>query len=105
LARLNVLEACIETLTAENEILRHRLEFMKRRLADAETRAAQETAKARWRSRSFRLSVGGSGNAPKLTAADQRAVREGAKAIKANRSLCVPVGAPLLRARGYLLRA
>ena len=39
LALLHVLEAYIETLKAENEIL-------KRRLAAAETRAAQETAKA-----------------------------------------------------------
>jgi hypothetical protein len=39
LAFLRVLEASIETLKAENEIL-------KRRLADAEARAAQETAKA-----------------------------------------------------------
>ena len=38
-ALLHVLEACIETLKAENEIL-------KRRLADAEARAARETAKA-----------------------------------------------------------
>ena len=48
LARLHVLEACLETLTAENEILKHRLEFLKRRLAAAETRAQQETAKAQW---------------------------------------------------------
>ena len=39
LALLHVLEAYIETLKAENEVL-------KRRLAAAETRAAQETAKA-----------------------------------------------------------
>jgi hypothetical protein len=39
LARLHVLEATIETLKAENEILR-------RRLAAAETWAARETAKA-----------------------------------------------------------
>ena len=39
LALLHVLEAYIETLKAENEIL-------KRRLAAAETRAAKETAKA-----------------------------------------------------------
>lgn len=39
LALLHVLEAYIETLKAENEIL-------KRRLAAAEARAAQETAKA-----------------------------------------------------------
>ena len=39
LALLRVLEASIETLKAENEILR-------RRLAAAETRAARETAKA-----------------------------------------------------------
>ena len=38
-ALLQVLEAYIETLKAENEIL-------KRRLADAEARAEQETAKA-----------------------------------------------------------
>jgi hypothetical protein len=38
-ALVHVLEASIETLKAENEILR-------RRLAAAETRAAQETAKA-----------------------------------------------------------
>jgi hypothetical protein len=38
-ALVRVLEAHIETLKAENEILR-------RRLAAAETRAAQETAKA-----------------------------------------------------------
>ena len=38
-ALLHVLEAYIETLKAENEIL-------KRRLADAEARAARETAKA-----------------------------------------------------------
>ena len=38
-ALVRVLEASIETLKAENEILR-------RRLAAAETRAAQETAKA-----------------------------------------------------------
>jgi hypothetical protein len=38
-ALLRVLEASIETLKAENEILR-------RRLAAAETRAARETAKA-----------------------------------------------------------
>ena len=38
-ALMRVLEASIETLKAENEILR-------RRLAAAETRAAQETAKA-----------------------------------------------------------
>ena len=48
LARLRVLEACLEALTAENEILKHRLEFMKRRLAAAETRATEETAKAQW---------------------------------------------------------
>ena len=38
-ALVRVLEACIETLKAENEILR-------RRLAAAEARAARETAKA-----------------------------------------------------------
>jgi hypothetical protein len=48
LARLRVLEACLEALTAENEILKHRFEFLKRRLAAAETRATQETAKALW---------------------------------------------------------
>ncbi|MBV8423326.1 MAG: hypothetical protein JOZ26_25245 [Hyphomicrobiales bacterium] len=48
MARLRVLEACLEALTAENEILKHRLEFLKRRLAAAETRTAQETEKARW---------------------------------------------------------
>ena len=41
LARLRVQEACIETLTAENEIL-------KRRLARAEARAEEENAKAQW---------------------------------------------------------
>jgi hypothetical protein len=40
-ALLNVLEAYIETLKAENEIL-------KRRLADADARAAREVAKAEW---------------------------------------------------------
>ena len=47
-ARLHVLEACLEALTAENEILKHRLEFLQRRLASAETRAAEETVKAKW---------------------------------------------------------
>jgi hypothetical protein len=47
-ARLHVLEACLEALTAENEILKHRLEFLRRRLAASETRAKQETAKAQW---------------------------------------------------------
>ena len=41
LALLHVFEAYIETLKAENEIL-------KRRLADADARAARETAKAEW---------------------------------------------------------
>jgi hypothetical protein len=38
-ALVRVLEACIETLRAENE-------FLRRRLAAAEARAARETAKA-----------------------------------------------------------
>ncbi|HZZ61056.1 MAG TPA: hypothetical protein VFE63_07765 [Roseiarcus sp.] len=40
-ARLRILEAYIETLRAENDSL-------KRQLAAAETRAAQEVAKAEW---------------------------------------------------------
>ena len=53
LALLHVLEAYIETLKAENEVL-------KRRLAAAETRAAQETAKAEVAIAEFRLSRNGS---------------------------------------------
>jgi hypothetical protein len=48
LARLRVLEAGLEVLTAENEILPHRLAFLKRQLAAAEARAAQETVQAQW---------------------------------------------------------
>ena len=48
LARLHVLEAGFEVLTAESEILKHRVEFLNRQLAAAEARAAQETVKAQW---------------------------------------------------------
>jgi hypothetical protein len=48
LARLQVLEAGLEALAAENEILKHRVEFLNRQLAAAEARAAQETVKAQW---------------------------------------------------------
>ena len=56
-ALLHVLEATIETLKAENETL-------KRRLAAAETRAAQETAKAKWRSTERLDALGGQAPRP-----------------------------------------
>ena len=60
-ALVRVLEAAIETLKLENEILR-------RRLAAAEGRAAQETAKADGRSRE-RPSCGSGRGRPQVTAA------------------------------------
>jgi hypothetical protein len=87
LARLRVLEAGLEVLTAEHEILKHRLAFLTRQLAAAETRAAQETVKAQRAIAQFLALIRSVRDRPSSRLPTREAVREAAKTERRPRLL------------------